>query len=1250
MKKNKCNIIFVVKNKMKWINGITVFVKKKIESHKAKRFVTKQRKEAKRSVLFNNSPISNSKEDAFDFDIKVKALKKAIDEKSTIIALIGGYGAGKSSLTKLLYKKYHFWFKKPIFINLWDCIINNNKPDSPKSDAKDDTIDYFTKSFLYQLASRNKDKSHFARYINHRLSKNYGKISFAISSIWSVIGLLFCLIFLILFYCFKEKNFAIYLNSLFNSELRLSILYKLFLLISRAPYILFLPILILGYLSLSNNNILFSLWNSQGNIIPTDTDSFEIFKEIIHHINPVFYKKRLIVIEDLDRPEVSDVVCRLLQELYRFINLLPENKRKKFVFIVSLKSEASLKTKKPEDVLNLYSKIFDYTVWIRPIHFNNVREIVYSLLIQKFSKNRTNELINDLYWIMRGTELTVREIKDRLNETFLLHQSLVRKDDFDKIINYGKCASVVYLQRQYPEEYQQLIRNEDLFAELIKKSFYQSLQLNEEDIKKLITGVSPKKQFIKDFLDMIKRKDIENDYLMYFYNYPKNSYIMNFAERKIYDYLIHDNYEFDKDSEIELYIQICINTNNAHVIKKALQELNDLKKNLGKIFFYFKDLFIYINQEKEYQITLIESYTKLLTTEVNEKNNIECLCKILDFSCDKTIEKKYLQKSIEILIQLYKTQSIDLNAYRLLLFKTYPTRISSFYSLCKSSTTSLPIIDIMTLSQISSSKDLFNCLDFKKIPSGSITDYLKIISKLSFIDFKKQIVESLEQIPNITNYPSELYNILKLNAIFDSTLFNIIFKAYQKNDKKKIIEYVEQLSMEQMTNVELQQIDSLNTCDITNREFIEYLEQKKLFKSAFYSRLNLNYFENFDIDSEQLTQQLNEICSFINSEQPDYIYKIRNIYINKKRLNLISFIFMEPYSFINANEINQIYISDLKYVIDNKRVSLQNLQIITDYCNNKSLSGNDLFLLFETLFLNDQSDNCIKTKDIINTIFDNIDFNNCSFGSLTIDQQERIIEVLTPIIELKNPSTALEFLKKINCHIDDIDENIQNNISSESDDLFFKYIEVINSIKKPSDKVIDYIASKNLNISLDSEITKELFKRKKYTQYVIGKSLKENNIIYDEKIPLRNYYEAYSQSDRFFELAKTSSIIQKIHEAGIYDSSLTLEKLDPFKNLSRQSCYLIKLFFAILQTNEERKQYFTQIPDIKSYKECEKLISFLIQDQQLELFHNDFIFRDVVKDKLWEIDDEGNNRKRVLKTKFTKSLNNALIRKYGNTN
>ena len=252
-----------------------------------KKLIKQQKKDAKKVILFNNSPISKLKEDAFDFEIKAKAIKQAINNKANIIALIGDYGAGKSSLTKLLYKKYWYSFRKPIYINLWDCITKEERiNNSGEQEIPVNSLSYFTKSFIYQLSSRNRKGTAFSRYINQRLSNNYGKISFSISTKITIFLLFICLTFVVSYFSFKNQDFILYLDSLFSPDFKDKLFYKIIELLYRSPYLFFLPIAFCGFWALKNNNVLFSLWDSQGKIIPADTDYFEIFKEVTFHLRP----------------------------------------------------------------------------------------------------------------------------------------------------------------------------------------------------------------------------------------------------------------------------------------------------------------------------------------------------------------------------------------------------------------------------------------------------------------------------------------------------------------------------------------------------------------------------------------------------------------------------------------------------------------------------------------------------------------------------------------------------------------------------------------------------------------------------------------------------------------------------------------------------------------------------------------------------------------------------------------------------
>lgn len=1229
-----------------------------------------QKKDARKVILFNNSPITNTKDDAFDFKTKACAIKEAIDNKANIIALIGEYGVGKSSLTKLLYKKYLFSFRKPIFINLWDCVVENER--------KEDEPTYFTKSFLYQLASKNKKKSSFARYINQRLSNSYGKISFSISTKWSVFFLFLSLFFLILFFCLKNDNCSITLfsnipipESYAISEKFIGIINKIISNINKiigiiniAPYLLFIPISIFAFLGLMNNNVLFSLWDSQGKIKPSDTDYFEIFKEITNHLRPkipVLKRKRLVIIEDLDRSENSKIVKLLLKELYRFVTLMDKKELKQFIFIVSLKSEASLCKNNEKEGLSLYSKIFDYTVWIRPLHFNNVQEIVKPLLINKLGKKKANIIISELDWIMKGEKLTVREIKDRLNETFLLHQSLVNRDDSSCLVSYRKCAAVVYLQRQFPKYYQVIIDNEEGFKKLITESYYLGKKIDEDYLKKnfikeeskAANDITKAKDFIKDFLLMLNTNVIENDYLMYFYNYPKNSYIMNYAEKTVYDYLIHDNYTFNDDSVINSLLGIIINDNKALIIQKAFKELKENNKNLGQIFFHFEQLFLYTykNNKKE----LINSYKNLFMKTLNIGVSLQCFENILSFNISEIISKEIIDISIPIIIEKNKEHPIGIQKVRSTLFEKYPEKIHLFYALCVSRDEQLPVLITEVIEKINKTDDLFNCLDFTQIQQDRISQYLNDILKFDFSDKEnsESLVRKLKEIPGISsaeNIQETLIILLKKNRIFDEELFNILYKNFNTENAKDLIDYIQCIDYLKLSDDTLKKIDDLTTNEISDITLIELLESKNNFKSSIFSRLKLDNFKTFNFDNEWLVENIVELASLINQDEPELFQKLRIILIGKHKVSKVYDLFNEPFDYVSKNELDILTPEDIYYAIDFSRIDDEKIEMIANHCNNKEYTSENLYKFFKALLFGDDKGNRIAEKNNIETLFSLIDFNICKFDSLANNQQEEILKNISPIIELDNCENAINFIKKIKCYATSLTLQIHADLEEDAS-LFDEYIDVCNNISKTTDEVITFISEHEINCALSKEITDKLFKIKNYENYILGKSLNDNAYFFNESIPLIHYYNVYCKNDSYYELVKDTDLINKFYDNNIYEKSifdieqneieLDKKRIQPFMKFS-QTIKLFELILSKLDENEERKIFIQNIPEFHSYKESELAIDVVLKEPYIQIFNGDEDFVNVFKEKLWENDDNGKSKKGVLKAKFTREYKKLM--------
>ena len=1198
-------------------------------------------------ILFNNSPIGKSEDDVFDSRIKAQAIKKAINEGANTIALIGEYGSGKSSLTNILYDKNKDIFLKPIYINLWDCVCKQEKTKGYQSKENDDNksrINSFTKSFLYQFAAGYEDK-YFSTYINQRLSKNYGKLSLTTSG-WKgtkvFLGIAFFLI-VVLFMGFNSLNIHIQLW-------KLNIPNEIFL-------FLCIPCI---WLTLKHDDFLFSLWDSQGKIEPSDTDVFEIFKEIVTKLKTK-NKKRLIIIEDLDRTDDATVVVFLLKELYRFIYLLSDEERGKFIFIVSLKSEQSLVAEDAlgsqtenndmyREGLNIYSKIFDYTVWIRPLHFENVREIIKNLLEPHFSTEEVNSIVSQLYWIMQGESLSIREIKDRLNETFLLHSSLKNRDFSKNSVVYNKCAVVVYLQRQYPRIFQQLIQKEKYFSKCINDYYFNNIKpkLSKSDFVKI--SDNELNIFSNDFEKMLEYKDIENDYAMYFYNYPANAYINTLEEKKVYDAIIKNDILFIQNEDHAKIVHTVVTEKYGKVIKDACDELVGYKHFYDTVVFESEEIFeIAFNSHREHVIQSIENFIKKEIEEIS--STVLSISKICSYSCIKNNES-YHNKLIVLLldatIKKYRENNDKefIESFRRNVLKCFSKKTPLFKEAFINK--NFPIIEIATLGLIEEKNDIFNCLNFQLLTLNNYTDYFFFLERQDFPNEGKQkLIENIKLIPgleNLGNIGINLKKILMKNKIFDKYLFEIIFNELKSNEKKEIIDYIQSIDYVNLAKEQFEAIDSLNTKDITDIRLIEVLEKYNLFTSAIYSRLVLSKFDGFDFTAEWIKGEIKNIGEKIFIESPELINNLRFEFIKHKQLENIYLLFNSPFPYLLESEIMQLDISDLYWATDFSRLQCGTIGIYAKYCNTKKLQSDELFTFFEVLFLRD---NKITNVDIINALLSQIDFSICCFDSIGKEKQDKIIEVLTPILQLNDYNHALCFIQKIKCNNDPLDKLIQANISS-GEDMFSEYIQLCNSIQNPSDCVLDFIHTQVYEYALSVQILEKFFDKKYFVSYIIGKSLSDNRVFYNYNIPLKEYYNAYCKSNKYYELIKNSDLIEKFYEMELYDTNLNDNKIKPFMKF-RQTYKLLKLTLAILQSNDERKKYIQEISHIDTYEDSKKFIILITDEPYLDLFYNDDQFKNVVKEKLWEKDPHNNEKKGVLKRRFTALLNKKLLKKYGNT-
>jgi len=398
-------------------------------------------------IVFLNSPISDETEDVLGIKSAADAIVEAVGQSANMIGLIADYGAGKSSLTSMLAEdKCHF--RKVIHINMWDTISGLSEKSS-----NNDAVGALTKSFVFQLAAGVSENT--ARYVNRRLSRNFGIISFSLSSlafwVWFVAAALCYGIYAII----NSIDVAVlgsFIRSVNGSIAIESATVYAEMSKSIAPVFPVIGVILL-LLGLRNTNVAYSYWKTN-NLEPEINDIFEayyfIYKRLLRR-----KKHTLIVIEDLDRISDRALVVGFLREVYRFGSIVPPTKKNAPVFLIAVMPEVNLTNRKSEiseeqseevnslenknDHEAIYEKLFDYTVSLRPIHYEDYADIMLDIIGSDVSdrKKVINELLDEkkiednlpssFNWLIKGHNLTMRQLKERLNAAMALLVTLKNK-------------------------------------------------------------------------------------------------------------------------------------------------------------------------------------------------------------------------------------------------------------------------------------------------------------------------------------------------------------------------------------------------------------------------------------------------------------------------------------------------------------------------------------------------------------------------------------------------------------------------------------------------------------------------------------------------------------------------------------------------------------------------------------------------------------------------------------------------------
>jgi len=1126
------------------------------------------------SIIYLNREIDCKEVDEIGILSHVESLQKAIDSGAEMIAITSDFGGGKSSLVNLLElenkKNSNRKFCK---VNLWSQLKDNMT-----------TIELH-KAFLYQLAYQiKKDKG---EYVCKRLSNNYGLLKINFKDYWAQIGACLVLILLVILSIF---NFCGESIEIFCPFLKGQSFYVKLIMIA-------LILFMLAIMSIKSEMV-FSTKDSQGNLVPEENEIIDIYRRDL--IGTGFFKHFIIIIDDLDRTD-NDSAVKFIKNLRKYYISQVSRKgianiiKNKVTIIVSVKPESQLiKNEK-----NIYSKIFDYIINLSPINIDNYDTILEGLLKEKRESLKQINLISDdvrelegFEWFIRGKNISLRNIKERLNNAFLSYKSLVGKFGKERI-KFEKCAAMSYFIDEFSKEFYDF--RDDQFENLVEKFIIGEIE-NVEDV---ITYLNVREYCAEEILQLLESKNIDSDYRTYFYNYPKNSKLYRLEETKIRDIILYD--ESIDSNFAEIYNNV--KEIKSDVINLALQKKMKLTAKLPAVVFKHEGL--YKDALKLYPDETINQLSKI--------SDLRMLEGILNFDKERTVfNNDKIKKLTELWVKNKNLEEIkkiremicNVNKNEIIYYKEL---FFIPHGLITEKEINMLNVDIL-LEIINKELDEFDLNIFKSIHSRIISE-IKLGSILSLNNIVDFYIETLGIFENSDIIEFLVEYMLETKTIIPQ--FEDVLVALCEEDEEYINDYIEVINIcNDITDDTLHNIKKLKIYDGLNMKVCELLYKSGLYLEYFFNVSSENY-ESIDYSDGNIIKTIKENSNLIYDFDKTRWIKFRKLIIEKfySSLNNYEFMFSFPFLHITQEELNLISnVKEAIKLIDIEQIDEESENIFVEYFNRSYRNSNETY---EILILVSK----VLPMNLAEKMFYKLNMERVVYRRMSKEKIKHIKNIYKLILDLDKADNIIKFMNYTN----KLDEELENTISDkikikDNKELIVNYVNLINKLDNDAnDCTINNIINFPYLYAYGDNVNNILFENKLYKYYIVSKIRKSNSFEIEED-KLEELWNEYidilssggysntrgimSQNTEFITMAMNENKFKNLPEENrlyFVNVNQTVECLEDLVN-NYSIEYIIK--------------YLSQIKGFKDKEAAEKFIEIISDNEKIaadtEIYNNNY--------------------------------------------
>ena len=1040
----------------------------------------------KKVPVYVNKPIDEDELDYLGFEPYANHIYSALD-KSNTIGIIGDFGTGKSSLIEYLKNKYLKHEFSVASINLWSAEKRKN----------DDNIGIHA-HFLYQLALSLTSRS-FSKMVNRKVNSNYGFLSFNINT-FSGIFLVLAFISFLFYVILKPEGLTWVECFVHATKAGMALCFSLLCLI----------------IGIFKANIIISSGKNENKRNINSNEIIELYKDILKHTScgrACKWKKNkdklVIIIEDLDRSSDLQSAYIFLQELNRYyINSLSDDELGKVKFIVNIRPEKEFV--KEEDA-SIYSKIFDYTIDLFPISNSNFDIVLDNLLneqkeglnkigIQVFEKENVKK-IRGMKRIVYGKNITLRDVKERLNCAILLYNSL-RSNATDKmnIVSFEKCAFVAYLKNTYPSQYLKIYKNSEF--EKVIFNYAVNNKETDYDLEAALVGAFEGNdlEFIDELKNGIMEKLIDTSYKMYFYNYPKGAHIRSLSEGIVYDTIMYDQ-EYTMDFDASLSEAILL---NSKIISDTYEERRTLTNILPKVTFkngllfehcimnYKEDVFIMLESLLAFDNISINK-SKIVLDDLFSLNLQDLNWNNLIVDCAEEFKKMFTNKFENIDEQ-------NILVIRKTILNYFANQILSFDYLFAEGYPAILEEEVEKISDINIvlkmcliqpiEVETFKAVHRIIMNNGIDEEVFDLVMKL--YDNIAISIKNEEEVGKI--FFSFAENIRKTSIEMEAYLFNL--SEINKNFKEI---YIKMLNITNGSGAEkVTVVDHIEKLNITSGLNIPTIEQLLIGRNNQLYTSNLLH-SDYSVKNIIFNKGIieNEIPKLYSNGEEMVVLKLRKKVLEdaKKGNNVLeefNFLFQKPLPTITQDEL--LYISkieDALELIDHKQISLEDVNYIAEYINQKGIRHPGLVHKVLTMIV--ETDNTTAQK-----LFKLLDFNAVKYKAVSEQKREQFISSIeTEFDLLSNKQEIINFLKHIKYLEKYLEKRLLGGLSKAESEA---YAELLNEsdMNEIDDVTINVLATSGYYNVYNKDVQMKLFEYEQYDRYIYAQTMQNKSFVFEK--------------------------------------------------------------------------------------------------------------------------------------------------------